>query len=52
MLLLNDEKFSICGCQNSHLFFHGAQRREKKNYKHLCLAFVIVFWLNTLHWLA
>ena len=29
-----------------------AQRREKKNYKHLCLAFVIVFWLNTLHWLA
>ena len=28
------------------------QRRENKNYKHLCLAFVIVFWLNTLHWLA
>ena len=28
------------------------QGREKKNYKHLCLAFVIVFWLNTLHWLA
>ena len=37
---------------SSWLSWTVAQRREKKNYKHLCLAFVIVFWLNTLHWLA